>query len=356
MPRREDRRPGLVEEAQRLHQQAERQVETFFLDREPIKQYVRHFGWLQVIQDYLDRRRNDGIDRPLTYLTLPGPVATDIGLLWRAGLLVRTPDGFPHVVICDRENADKALNVLGSVRGVSRQPFDRAVQELARYFPLDVINLDIYGAVVTGHAERRKALRTLAGIRRIFCLQRGQSFLLLLTTSTDDQSARRYLEDILVQNLDEDNFREAYLDRYQTLDVSHLQQDYRTFVSVVLPKAIGKMARDRGYKILEHFVAKYDRGQHHMLCHSFELEPLGGRDPAKKYEPRFKNIVWDRLDELSEELSNRARSLASSAYGDFIPTLVQRELLDIPRILHADPGLEAEMRREAESLIGWENR
>lgn len=359
MSRQDARKPRLEKEKRpRVHEQAERRRKLFFLEREPIKQYVRYFGWLQIIQSYVHRRRNDGVDRPLTYLTFPGPCATDVGLLWRAGLLVRTDDGFPHVVICDEEHADEALEVLGTVRGLSKQPFELAVlNELAPYFPIDVVNVDIYGAVITGHPVRREALRRLAAIRRVFWLQKGQSFLLLLTTSTDDKTARKYLENVLVQDCDEDDFREAYLNRYEVLDLTPFQEDYRTFVGIVLPKVIGKMARDRGYRVVEHFAAKYrSRGGHRMICHSFELAPLGVRNPDNKYKPRFKKIRWDKLDELDEELSNRARKLAAIAYEEFIPTLLQRDLMDVSEILQADPGLAAEMIEQAESLIGWEKQ
>jgi hypothetical protein len=351
MTKKGDRGPQFEEEYQRLRDQSEHRKRLFFLDRDTIKQYVRHFGWLQVIQDYVERRQNDGVDRPLRYLTLPGPSATDIGLLWCAGLLVRTNDGFPDVVICDEEHADEALTVLGAVDYASKLSFKNAVQEeLVPYFPFDVINLDMYGAVITTSPKRRKALSTLIAIRRVFYLQRGQSFLLLLTTSTDDPSAGKYLEDCLLQNFEEDNFREAYCDRYRELSLNPFQQDYRAFVSLVLPKAIGRMARDRGYGMKEHFAAKYDRESHQILCHSFELEPLGRIKPAKKYETRFKNIEWD---ELNEELSARARELANRAYAEFIPTLVRRELLDVPGVLHTNSEIETELRQEAESLIRW---
>jgi len=353
MSKRTKRKPMIAEEAKRLRQQSEDQVENFFLDRDPIKQYVRHFGWLQVVQNYVEKRRNDGVDRPLKYLTLPGPNAPDVGLLWRAGLLVRNDNGFPDVVICDKEHADDASKVLGAVGGVSRQWFHEAVlQELEPCFPFDVINLDMYGPVVTSSPNRDWALRTLAGIRRAVRLQKGQSFLLLLTNSTDDEPARTYLEGVLLQNFNEDDFTEAYLERYKTLDLIPFRNNYRAFVSLVLPKAIAKMARDRGYRITEHFVAKYDRESHHLLCHSFELEPLGGRDPAKKYEPRFKSIVWD---ELNEELSSHIQKLAINAYAEFIPTLVPRDPLDVLEIFNTKPSLKAEMTKEAESLIGWQN-
>ncbi len=352
--KREERKQRLEEEGVpgRIREQAERQKELFFLERDPIKQYVRHFGWLQIVQDYVQRRRDDGVNRPLRYLTLPGPNATDVGVLWRAGLLVRTDEGFPDLVICDEKFADEALMVLGAVDGVSRQSLIYAVKkDLVPYFPFDVINLDMYGAVVTGSPTRRRALRTLIAVRQIIYLQRGQSFLLLLTCSTDDLSAHTYLEECLLGNFNEDDFRKAYLERYGRLDSNPFQNDYRTFVGLVLPKAIGRMARKRGYKIAEHFAAEYDRRSHHILCHGFELEPLGRKKPEKKYEAHFENVEWD---ELNEELTGSTRDLANKAYLEFIPTLVQRDLLDVQNILRSNPDLEIRMKQEAKSYVGWE--
>lgn len=354
--RREERRRKLEEEgvARRIREQAESERGSFFLERDPIKQFVRRFGWLQIIRDYVERRRNDGVDRPIRYLTLPGPAATDVGMLWRAGLLERNDAGFPNLVICDEEHADEALVVVGTVAGVSKRSFRSAIQkDLIPYFPLDVINLDMYGAVLTGSSDRRKALATIVALRRTFDLQRGQSFLLLLTCSTDDHSAHTYLEECLSGNFGEDDFREAFFEQYQRLDSSPFQTDYRAFVGLVLPKVVGRMARERGYGIIEHFAAKYDRGANRILCHSFELEPLGRKKPEKRYETRFKNI---EQDELSDELSISVRGLANEAYRKFIPTLVPRDLLDVEAVLRADPEIEARMRQEAESLIGWEKQ
>jgi hypothetical protein len=215
-----------------------------------------------------------------------------------------------------------------------------------------VINLDLCGAVVTGVQPRDRAMRRLVGIRRIFQLQRGQGFLLLLTTSTDDSSAIRHLSDTFENNLDEEAFAEAYDRRYQVLDLSPFEGDFRGLVRLILPKVIARMARRRGYGVVEHFVARYDREAHRMLCHSFELEPLGHTVSAKKYETRFrrKDTAWD---ELREELPSRARIAAEAAYMGFVPELVVRDPIDVPAALAADPELETGLSTEAYSLIRW---
>jgi hypothetical protein len=270
LSKRKDRELEIERKRQQLHEQASRK--RYFLEDDPIKQYVRRFGWLAIIQDYARRRQEDGVNRPLRYLTLPGPAATDVGFFWRERLLEKAGDAWPHLVICDEEHASEALKVLGKVHGVSSKPYFEAVKgDLAPYFPFDVINLDMCNPVITGAFDRRRALRILRAIRQTIYLQRGQGFLLLLTCATTDRSATKYLRQRLDSNFQDDRFRESYIDRYGVRDPSPFENDYRAFVGLVLPKVIGMYARDRGYKVTEHFAAKYDRQHSQILSQSFEL-------------------------------------------------------------------------------------
>ena len=355
MPKREERRQRLEEEARRYREQAERQVTVSVWDRDPIKQYVRRFGWLQVIQGFIRRQREAGVDRPLEYLTLPGPNASDIGLLWKTGLIERANDGFPHVVICDCEQAEEIVAKLKGVRGYSNRWFHEAVQgpksDLGSYFPFDVINMDIQQPIIPARGRKN-----LEAIRWIFQLQRGQSFLLLITTKPDRAAIQR-LKGVLEDNLqNEEKFREAYFRRYGTFDVDPCLEDYTAFTQLILPKVIARIGRQFGYETHELFAAQYSRPdendeQYEIICHSLEFEPLGRRKSAKKYQPRFKKIPQD---EVADELSTQIRVRAEKAYENFLPMLVQRDPKDIRSILHADPDLETELRDKAELLIGWE--
>lgn len=349
MSKRQERDPRFRAERERYREDADRELEAAAWDRCPMKQYVRRYAWLEIVQTYVQRRRASGVDRPLKYLTIPGANASDIGVLWRAGLLLRDDTGFPYVAICDKESAGVVQGNLGVLLGVSDRWFYQAVHgELRELFPFDVINMDLCGAVVTGDPRRYMALRRLASIRRIFQLQRGQSFLLLLTTSTNDRSAQQYLVDVLTQNFDEETFREPYLGRFGVVDMTPFQRDYRAFVRLVLPKLMGWMARDGGYRIVERFVGRYDRNGHRLICLSLEFEALGRRKAAKKYEPRFKFS-----NGLTEQLSSRVRGEAIVAYDEFLPNVVEHDPVDIPQVLAANTQLEADLRQEAESLIGW---
>jgi len=355
--KKEARKRRLEEEGipRRIREQAERQVAVSVWDRDPIKQYIRRFGWLEVIKNFVERQKGAGVDRPLKYLTIPGSNASDIGLLWQADLLTRTSEGFPDVAICDKTSAEEVLANLGGLKGYSSRSFYEAVKypqgELCSLFPFDVINLDLCGAIITGAEKRNRALKQLVSIRWIFRLQRGQGFLLLLTASADDRSAHDTLQRVLMNNLNsEDKFKETYQSRYGVLDPEPYLEDYRSLVQLVVPKVIARMARDCGYRVLEHFAAKYDRQHHEMFCHSFEFEFLGRKKAAKKYEPYFDEI---QLDEVSQQLPSQLHIQAINAYADFISTLVQRDPKRIEGILDSDTELTAELTDEASLLIGW---
>ena len=124
---------------------------------------------------------------------------------------------------------------------------------LRNEFPFDVINLDLCNSLI--QAEN---VRNLETIEWIFKLQKGQAFLLLLTTRPDHQ-ARQHLVELLNQNLaNEDVFREAYVAEYMEPTMpNRVWQITREYTQIVFPKAIARWARYRGYRTTEHFVAKY---------------------------------------------------------------------------------------------------
>ena len=358
MPKRRGLAPEFHNEARRLREQAERQVAASVWDRDPIKQYVRRFGWLQVTQGFVERQREAGVERPLKYLSIPGPNASDIGLLWQAGLLAREDDGFPYVAICDRTSAEQVVANLGRLLGYSNRWLHEAVRgprsQLASLFPFDVINMDISHPVISGSARRTHALRNIEAIRWMFQLQCGQGFLLLLTTLPDSEAQGR-LERVLLNNLDnEEGFRAAYARRYGSLCAGPCIEDHTAFTQLVVPKVIAGIARDLGYASREHFAARYGRQgadgtRYEVICHSFEFIPLG-RSGANRYTPRFREVPQDVM---SDELSNRVRIQSIRAYEDLLPTLVQREAQDVQEALNENSNLEAELRHEAESLIRW---
>jgi hypothetical protein len=333
------------------------EAERVFEQPDPLKQYVRRFGWLAITRDYVERFRAAALGRQWKYLTLPGKHSSDIGLLLRAGLIERNGEGKLCVAICDKDWAEEVARELLAFGGVLAYSPRLLNVELAlerstlrNQFPFDVINLDLCNSLI--QAEN---VRNLETIEWIFKLQKGQAFLLLLTTRPDHQ-ARQHLVELLNQNLaNEDEFREAYVEEYGANNANRSLADYTRFTQIVFPKTIARWARYRGYRTTEHFVAKYRRQDgFDMICHSFEFEPLGLLAPAKMHAPRFDTIPANNIDErLNNELPRRTRIQAENAYVEFISTLPARQARDVRTILLNDQALERDLNNESEALIGW---
>src|SRR5437868_2901443 len=117
MTKREQRIRESIVEAQQLREQAEAQAIVTRWDLDPIKQYIRRRGWLQIIRGYVRRRHQAGINRPLKYLILPGPNASDIGFFWRERMLQQREDGKLNVAICDRDFAERVEVILAELGG-----------------------------------------------------------------------------------------------------------------------------------------------------------------------------------------------------------------------------------------------
>ena len=206
MSKAEQRRQDFDKEEVELRERAKRKVEQQIWDNCPIKQFVRRYVWLEIVKSYLERRRQAGIEQPWSYLTLPGANASDIGVLYAENLFVCDENGKLPVAICDIENGDKVFDNLQSLGGIltySMEHLHVALQDtvgknsLYHFFPFDVINLDFCESLLP--LTKNTGLEVL---RNIFNYQRGQSFLLLLTTKPDPSAVDRY-KDLVTSNLEE---------------------------------------------------------------------------------------------------------------------------------------------------------
>lgn len=364
MSKEESRLHEARQQATLITQQAEAEVELAIWDLGPVKQYVRKNGWLKIIKNYLGRRSQEGFDRPWKYLTLPGPNATDIGLLWKHRLVQSTPDGKLNVAICDREHSEKVatnLGRLGTLLAVSdkwlHQELEDPRSELRNQFPFDVINMDICGCLIPP-----KAKDNLKALRWIFRLQQGRSFLLLLTTKPND-AALDVLEKNLRHNLQKEKmFKEAYVKEFGTDDPRPCMKDQTNFVQLIFPKVIARFALKFGYKTTEHFAARYGRKgkksgiEYDIVSHSFEFDPLG-LDDGSKYEPRFTHVPQDDIEEVvRDELPSEAKTKASESYRDFIGMLPVRHPENVIALLSSDRRLMRKLEREAKALQQWHIR
>lgn len=362
MTKREERLREVQAEAQQLREQAEAMAITSRWDLDPVKQFVRRRGWLQVIRNYVRRRHQAGVNSPLKYLTLPGPNASDIGFFWKERMLQQREDGKLNVAICDRDFAERVAAILGELGGPLAYSNRLLHLELADpngvlndHFPFDVINLDMCDCLIPPRAER--GLRT---IQWIFRLQKGQGFLLLLTTKPDPAASGRLLR-VIAENLqNEELFRGTYIEHYGAADPNLCLADYTLFTQIVFPKVVARFARACGYKATEHFAANYRRQdersdiEYDMVCHSFEFDPIGLRKASSKYKARFAEVPRSDIDEIvNDQVPSRTRIKAEREYGAFVRELPRRIPTRVSDILQQDPNQEARLDREAKSLHLW---
>lgn len=359
MPSKSARRKAeFVPEIKALVQQAKTQVDNEIWDDDPVKHYVRRFGWLEIIQRYREQRLNDGIETPLKILTLPSKNATDIGLLFNNGIIAKDDNGKLNVAICDDTYSEKVvanLSKVGSLLASSKKRLHLALQEdesIISQFPFDVINMDLCNPLVP-----EKTIENQEALKWMFKYQRGQSFLLLLTTRADNNIGNsKHLLDVLNHNLaDVPSFSESYLRRYGNLDPHSCSRDAVNFIQIVYPKVVARYGRYYGYRTVEHFTAHYRRNHFYsMACHSFEFEPLARRDPKKKYEPRIDKILWDEVEErVYGEFSPAHQIEAVNAYVSFIESLPERESDRVDEILERNDRLKKSLNREAVGLHEW---
>ncbi len=340
-----------------VKRKAEDKAEIASWNRDPLKHYVRRNGWGKIIRTYTNKQKALKLGRTWKYLTFPGPNALDIGLLYKSNLLDKTKDGKLSVAICDKENAEKValhLEKFGGVLAYSSEELNVALENrknpLVKEFPFDVINLDFCNSLISPNRGNMQALD------HVFQLQRGQSFLLLLTARIDLQQKEEHFE-IIVDNLEnEEGFREAYQFLYETDDPEACLEDYTNFTQIVFSKVIARYGRTFGYRTLEYFVARYRKpGGFDMVSHSFEFEPLGRRREDYKYKPRFKILLpRDRTEIiLLEKISTRIQYQAVKEYRSFIKLLPKRGVINVNQVLENNENLKNDLQTEVDDLNTW---
>ena len=330
----------------------------------PAKQYVRVYGWLSYIKDFINRRTEAGIATPCKYLTLPGPNMTDIGVLWNAGL-IEVPVGKLKIAICEKEYAELVVTQLEEL-GVDIVPYGnqllhevlrRKNHPLREEFPFDVVNFDLCNALLTG----TRKYSNLDALQWIFRLQRGQRFLLLLTTRAND----RFDDDLVkLLKLNYDSvagFKEAYNTKFEQAKVNPFN-DSTLFSRLVFPKLIARYARTFGYKVIEHLATYYsrqrdDESNYYMLTHTLELEPLTPKGERDTFFPCFDKVPENEHQEKTRVLlTENNRDKAAKAYSNFVKELLIKPFVNVDELLDNNPALKATMQREEQALLKWWER
>ena len=323
------------------------------------KQYVRREGWEKIIAAYLRKIKGCGVTRPWKYFTFPGENALDIAHLYKKGLLDTNVEKKLSVAICDQKYGDAValkLQKFGGILASSNKELHEALADhndvLVKQFPFDVINLDLTNALIKAN------LHNMYILDQLFELQRGQAFLLLLTSRPNPSQQAEKLT-VLTENLRTvPEFTAAYRAKFATEDPLASLRDYTTLTQIVFFKIIARYAREFRYLVHEHFSAKYQRSNAHetydMVVHSFELDPIiGKRQEIAKYEPRWNAPGRDRIQQFLK--GETIRHQAEEGYKGYICELPGRDILNVDEHLASHPDLWDEVMKEAETLGTWLN-
>jgi hypothetical protein len=327
----------------------------------PKKQYVREYGWKDVIHEFVKIREAEGLTQPIRYLTLAGANATDIGILYRAGLL-QLHQGKLQVAICDKDNALNIQNSLrttvGEVLVATTKDLHKALRDenddLVQMFPFDVINCDFCDTALKCIPDD-DSYPNIESINKIFEYQRGKDFLLFLT-SRAMAAVHPDILDVIKDNLEIAEFNNAYVEVYGDESPQKCTKDLTQFSLIIYSKLIAKFAKNFGYKISDKFVAKYDRGKkdgrYYMITMSFFLESqFSSRTPQRKYEPKFTrrqlllngNRIPDYMLKKAEEL-----------YGPYVVQLLNaRNVLNISELLEQNTQLSARLEKREQGYDRW---
>ncbi len=274
-------------------------------ETDPLKHYVRKYGWLTAAkqQKHVIRSRSKKI--PLRYFTFCAAEAIDVFMLERAGILKRSEETgrLEGVYFCESDLRKFGIiaNLIGSPENgfqgefekivlfkddqetegktledeqEGQDPYTSAMREKLRYkdkhhrlrkaFPFDIINLDVCGVMFPPRKNIMAPL--LESIIQILAWQTESKFLinereckrftLFLTSHIDpndtNQNAIEQLKNRLIQNIDTNpDFRSAFVRHYGHKQVKKLaHENFAEFFSIALPKFIIHEALFRfGWKV-----------------------------------------------------------------------------------------------------------
>jgi hypothetical protein len=165
---------------------AEAQKREYFrrLYTDPVKHFVRVYGWLPAAEKRLHRILSERRSRRFaTYFTFPGEYAIDVLLFAEKGIIEETGVGFPSVVYCEsRPGVLSEINRrLGKCKGVFPYPFERAVfmRDFASFCPFDIINLDLTKEIFPRNG--RPESNAIRAIQQLLWLHENRNFDLYIT-------------------------------------------------------------------------------------------------------------------------------------------------------------------------------
>ena len=301
-------------------------------ETDPLKHYVRKYGWLPAAKEQTRTIKNRSKRIPLRYFTFCAAGAMDVFMLEREGILKRSEEmgRLEGVYFCEENDENFGIiadligkpenGFLGTFEDIvlfeddeetdgkelkdeleSSDAYSDEVREKLGYkdthyrlreaFPFDIINLDVCGAMFPPKEGIMAPL--LESIIQILEWQTKskfpindqecKQFTLFLTSHISqnqiNNTAIQQLTDLVIGNMRNLDFQEAFIKRYKHDQVQKLiSQDFADFFCLALPKFIIQRALyNHGWEVtpgptyLFHRDNKWDKNKPYQIMHAISV-------------------------------------------------------------------------------------
>jgi hypothetical protein len=317
--------------------------------RDPIKHYVRKYGWLPKAQERLQELRRARSGVCLRYFTLCGPDIIDVKFLAMNGVLRHDERGYPDVAFCESsgEHYTDAISNLGRPMVGFNRSFEDVVlnDRLSKYYPFDVYNLDFSRSCFPN--EEPPTSRTMVAVQRLIEGQAAKSrafdlfFTFRAESGRENQGALASLGDYMKRNLDEDEallqtFKEKYHVEIEVL----MRKDYLNFILLTFPKLIAFFGQDHGFAMTDLRRFWYTR------TYTDRFSGLGIRYFIMKFIFSFDMVRAGRRVERAERRTERLRQ----NYMEIAKKSIREPSVDVRQMITNDD--KQALKEEVRSLLG----
>jgi hypothetical protein len=362
-------------------------------ERDPLKHYVRRYGWLGAAkeQKHAIRKRSKRI--PLRYFTFCAAAAIDVFMLEREGILERSAQTgrLESVYFCEQDINQFGIiaDLIGSPENGFRNPFERIVlfkedeetegktlegeleedqpydpevreklrckdehYRLRNAFPFDIINLDVCGGPMFPPGQRVIAplLRSIVQILEWQTESRFpindrecNQFTLFLTShvhpNRTNQEAVKQLENRVIENINTNvGFGSAFFNRYGHNQTNRLvHENFAEFFCLALPKfMIDRALYDYGWQVTCGPTYLYNRDDIW--------------DANRPYQIMHTVSVYKRIPGFRERLDDRS----PEQYTQSVSQLVNDGVEWVDSVM--DPDTERKLQEDLKEIIEFRDQ
>lgn len=314
--------------------------------RDPVKHFVRKYGWLPSAQKRLrSLRSNPKRSREFArYFSLCGPDAIDVLFMAQNGIIERGPRGFPGTAVCeaDLESFRTIAPRLGQSAGTFYGAFEDVVgkDSFEKCSPFDIINLDFTSTLFPNWQTPYS--NTVRAIQRLMRIQEShqRSFDLYLTFRArrveSNRSAVDELKTMMEENLKDDHDANRLFTKHcapSVLDL--LKKDFCQFVARTVPKLLIEFGAQH------HFIGE------HVNTYIYRRQTWNGVTGERVTYFMIKFILTfeferGKLSSTHKAISNVRRQ---------IPQILTNNPFDVRTYLSQNPSLEKTLVQEVSRLL-----